>query len=771
MSVVYGGMHSVMFIRLIDSTAKHSWNDFHLIPSENPVIALPEPKIQLIEIPGRSKRIDLTDYMPGGLTYGPRSGDLSFYVDHNRWNGWKNAYNALSEYFNGEKFAVYLMDNPNCIYKGRVYLSEYSPEDTYSSVTLHYELEPDIVTNGYVHVKFLDSIVYGNTLLQESMVKSGGAPKFYGALPKHPGYVFDDWDPSISEIESDTTYVATYTADVWGDINRRIVDGSYKTYYSIGDAFPLKIGDAYNGEAQIAAIDTDVTDDGGIIPLTFITKDCLNETHKMDSSSSIVSHRYSDTELKQYVDSLESLLPEDLQTIITAASKTSLISVDDSLSEVSDTMRLWIPSEREILGADIIGYERTGPIYSDLYNSNASRIKKIRNSAIGWWLRSIGRSNSRSGVYSSGEFIIPNHGAYDYGVAVGFCIGEPKYTIVFEDYDGTELKSYQAKKGDMPIPPSNPIRSGYDFIGWSPNLSIITGSQTYVALYREDSTEVYYTITFNDYDGTQLKSYQATEGSTPIPPSDPTRSGYIFTGWNPSLAVVTATQTYTATYSEDSTPSTDDDWNTVDARIKNGTYRTYYSVGDTIPLDMGSEYNGYAQIVGIDADVDANGNTIPLSFITVDLLKTKHVMNTIQTSSGGYPASEMKTYIDGLESSLPTKLSSMIVASRKVTKQHEPSNTDLVTSLRLWIPSFREVYGGSNYETSGVTYSSAFPSASSLMKKSKSEAYMSSSIWQLRSSFDDYQFCLVGYNGERTNGSSADAFCIALGFCVGASST
>lgn len=58
-----------------------------------------------------------------------------------------------------------------------------------------------------------------------------------------------------------------------------------------------------------------------------------------------------------------------------------------------------------------------------------------------------------------------------------------------------------------------------------------------------------YTVTFVDYDGTELDSDDVEEGVTPTAPADPTRTGYTFAGWEPAIEAVKSNTTYTATYS------------------------------------------------------------------------------------------------------------------------------------------------------------------------------------------------------------------------------
>lgn len=954
MPVVYGGMHSVMFIRLNDSTARHSWSDLHLIPETRPTIVLPEPKVQLIEIPGRSKRIDLTDYMPGGLIYGPRSGEFTFYVDHDQWDGWKNAYNELSKLFNGDKFAVYLMDNITELYEGRVYLTEYTPGEAYSSAVLHYELEPDIVTDGYIRATFKDSSTYGGTVLQESMLKRNTMPKYHGVLPQHPGYKFNYWTPSLSTISSSTTYTAvyravqsytinfvdwdgtvlkssvvneevkptppsypvrigyrfidwdseiveanadkTYTAvyfkdenyinGVWEEVEKHLRDGSYKTYYHVGDVVYLNIDDEYNDYAEIVAIDKDIksidSEDTRVMPLTFITKKTLVTEKKYNETAESSLYTYRNSDLRRYVQSLYSLMPSALQNILMSTFKFV------KTSPMIDT--LWIPSEREIFGGTDYGVT-----YDDFFVDSESRVKTDNSgNRVSWWLRDYGsRSGSRNyynyvtssgnanGTPSASENTLLN-------VVIGFSVCIPssiKYLITFYDsYNGGTLKKYWADYNSTPVPPSNPSREGYVFDGWG-ELTPVTDDTEYMAQYKRICTIIFndydgtqlleytiiagnkpnrfpatptregyvfsawspstdsnvysdktytaqykklYTITFMDYDGTRIGSYQVPEGDTPeapttpervgyafdhwnpsissasedivytaeyrklyriifkdytgstlkdywaefnsypSAPSNPTRTGYTFTNWSPSLAYVSENATYVAEYVRN--PATlSDTWDDVDARIADGTYSSYYVVGDKIALTIGSYYDDYAQIAGIDTDTDANGNAIPLTFITANCLNSTHNMNSSDTNKNGYPSSSLYTYVKGRKSSFPTKARNMIVAATKTSRKWDGSvYSDLTTSMELWTPSFRELGGTTTIERS----EESGPIYSGLPNRVK-EINGSATGWWTRSmysyaSYKDTDYTYVLSTGQLSgHGLQSSAYGVAIGFCVG----
>ena len=66
-------------------------------------------------------------------------------------------------------------------------------------------------------------------------------------------------------------------------------------------------------------------------------------------------------------------------------------------------------------------------------------------------------------------------------------------------------------------------------------------------------TPAKYTITFEDEDGTVLKSGTVSHGKTPTAPANPTKAAdskysYTFAGWSPAIKAATGNATYTATY-------------------------------------------------------------------------------------------------------------------------------------------------------------------------------------------------------------------------------
>ena len=106
--------------------------------------------------------------------------------------------------------------------------------------------------------------------------------------------------------------------------------------------------------------------------------------------------------------------------------------------------------------------------------------------------------------------------------------------------------------GDTPAKAAT-VQYTYTFKGWSPEPAPIKANTTYEAQF--DQTVNKYTITWYDEDGTTVLAVSDVEyGTMPVyPDGEPTKTGsaditYVFNGWTPALAKVTAAASYTATF-------------------------------------------------------------------------------------------------------------------------------------------------------------------------------------------------------------------------------
>ncbi len=123
------------------------------------------------------------------------------------------------------------------------------------------------------------------------------------------------------------------------------------------------------------------------------------------------------------------------------------------------------------------------------------------------------------------------------------------YTVTFKNYDGTLLQEVSVEEGHdavysapTPTRASTPTHS-YTFTGWDKSLENITSDCVRVAQFSE--TQIKYTVTFKNYDGSLLYEAYASKGETvtyggvtPSKPEDDLYT-YTFSGWDHSLDNIT----------------------------------------------------------------------------------------------------------------------------------------------------------------------------------------------------------------------------------------
>ena len=141
--------------------------------------------------------------------------------------------------------------------------------------------------------------------------------------------------------------------------------------------------------------------------------------------------------------------------------------------------------------------------------------------------------------------------------AVTVAAAQPEmHTVTFKDWDGTVLKTQEVQHGGDAEAPADPTRVGYTFTGWDKEFTNITADLVVTAQYEINT----YTVTFKDWDGTELKIQEVQHGGDAEAPADPTRTGYTFTGWDKAFTNITADLVVTAQYEINTYTVTFKDW-------------------------------------------------------------------------------------------------------------------------------------------------------------------------------------------------------------------
>lgn len=147
----YSGKHSVLFLTEADFNAlkasgfktkhTHTWEDWFLIPSSRPVVAMPAVRTKSVEIPGLQGQVDLSEVLTGYVTYNNRSGSLNFIVDNDH-RDWTASIESIAQKIHGQRLKMILLDDMEYYYEGRFALNEWKSEAQNSSIVINYDLGP-----------------------------------------------------------------------------------------------------------------------------------------------------------------------------------------------------------------------------------------------------------------------------------------------------------------------------------------------------------------------------------------------------------------------------------------------------------------------------------------------------------------------------------------------------------------------------------------------------------------------------------------------------
>jgi len=104
------------------------------------------------------------------------------------------------------------------------------------------------------------------------------------------------------------------------------------------------------------------------------------------------------------------------------------------------------------------------------------------------------------------------------------------HTVTVKFYNGKTLhKSHNVICGKAATAPKNPSKTGYTFTGWDKSFNKVTKNLTVNAVFKESAKS--YTVKF--YNGSKLLKEQIVKSDkSATAPKDPSKSGYIFTGWD-----------------------------------------------------------------------------------------------------------------------------------------------------------------------------------------------------------------------------------------------
>ena len=145
-----------------------------------------------------------------------------------------------------------------------------------------------------------------------------------------------------------------------------------------------------------------------------------------------------------------------------------------------------------------------------------------------------------------------------------------------------------------------------------------------------------------------------------------------------------------------------DSWDTIAKNVKIGNISAY-NVGDTKTIDMGSLGTHTVRVANTSSCTNGETSETACGFVVefADIITT-HTMNSDITNVGGWPASAMRTYVNGtIYNALPSDLQGIIADTTVVSGHGSTEGEENFTSTdKLYLLSTKEVLnGGTGYDT------------------------------------------------------------------------
>ena len=222
-------------------------------------------------------------------------------------------------------------------------------------------------------------------------------------------------------------------------------------------------------------------------------------------------------------------------------------------------------------------------------------------------------------------------------------------------------------------------------------------------------------------------------------------------------------------------------WDAVFASIDKGTYATDYAIGDTVPLDLGSEGLINMQIIAFDADDLADGSgKAPITWMATVPLATKHIWNpaVVQNDDGSYKEgtgaiggwgkSELRTYLnDTVKALIPANVRNAIKEVTKNSRSYDTSKNvvETISNDYLWPFSNYElkhlVQSYDRKESTGVTYPSVTEDML-VMPKGYNAWY---DYWLRTADYDEKTVYMIQSHYVEFKGYNTDSIYVYPHFC------
>ncbi len=445
---------------------------------------------------------------------------------------------------------------------------EWSPELVAVTQSATYEAQFDSVLNKY-EVYFVN----GTDTLQTNTLEYGTMPEYIGVTPtKAPEgkttFVFVDWTPEIDIVRANTTYEATFNAEIEGT-QKFLISFVSEGVTLQSDSVAAGTMPKYIGETPTKAATADYTYDfhdwtpeivaatadaiytarfdSTFIEKTKYTITFMNGDEKVQESEveegemPVCEKMPTKANTEEYVYAFKGWKPEVVKAIENATYYAQFDSIDAAAADTMKFVVSFVNGTSE-LQSDTLKF---GDIPEYKGDEPTKESTESANYVFAGWKPEI-TPVVASVTYEAQFEEIP--------------IVKNKYIITFMNGD-EKLQESEVEEGVMPVCETIPSKERtnelvYAFVGWNPEVVAATANATYYAQFESMSAEAADTMKFvvSFVNDTVLQTDTLQFGDIPeYKGAEPTKAStakydFTFAGWNPMIVGVTKDVTYTAVF-------------------------------------------------------------------------------------------------------------------------------------------------------------------------------------------------------------------------------
>ena len=578
----------------------------------------------------------------------------------------------------------------------------------------------------------------GTTLETDLNVPYGTMPSYDGVTPTYQGETSTGWTPTPAAIEGDTTYTALYIPTY--------VVRFYSGISSSSQGTLLQTSQVQEGSYASYTGETPTSPDGSYMQFTGWDKAlgpiyAATDLYAQYRDTRDVLVQYVEGTMTTYDGSATTIAPyafqyrESLTTVETNATSigsyafrgcTSLESVDAASATTVGVYAF--QSCKSLEAADLSSVTTLQNYVFDgcahLSDLTTGTLTTINQYALQKCKSLTTDSLGLSSVTSVGNYAFSESGVGKLALPAATTVGT---------YTGRGTRTSVIDLGKSIVPNGNKFNAA-----WALCHLVMRGVTSVVSLTTSALTNT---------------AIAAGKGWIYVP-DDLVSSYQSATNWSTYASQIVALSEYPKAMADETISDT---WTEINA---NANYATEYSVGDIKYLDVGGTQLAMV-LVAKDADTLAAGGTARMTWLSRDMLATFQ-MNPTDTTAGGWAECDLRNWLR--EVVYPQIESGARSAIKEVAKTYAlTSGTQSVTDT-VWIPSAREMFGGSSYESSGCDYTAFFADNASRIKKQGING--SAPSWWLRSATNATSFRNVNSSGNANYISASTTYGVVLGFSI-----